>query len=76
MLRDMEANWLTGRGIDLMAYTTLANTQSRLLKMVGLERRPRDVTPTLESYLASRPVPPPPPRPVPPLPPTVKGGAA
>ena len=68
MLQDMEANWLTGRGLDVAAYTTLANTQSRMLKMLGLSRRPRDVTPDLGDYMARRtpaPVPVPPP-PVPP----------
>jgi hypothetical protein len=62
MLQDMEATWLTGRGIDVAAYTTLANTQSRLLKLLGLERRPRDVTPDLDRYIAARaaPLPPPP----------------
>jgi hypothetical protein len=83
MLRDMEANWLSGRPLDIAAYTTLANTQSRLLKLLGLERRPRDVTPDLHRYIAARaeppshtpaPVPPPPPPPsaaptVPPPPP-------
>jgi hypothetical protein len=63
MLRNMEAGWLTGRGIDVAAYTTLANTQSRLLKMLGLERRQRDVTPDLRKYIAAvadKPLPPPP----------------
>lgn len=70
MLQDMEATWLTGRGVDVAAYTTLANSQSRMLKMIGLARRPRDVTPDLDDYVASRapaaPVIPPPP--VPPRP--------
>jgi hypothetical protein len=53
MLRNMEADWLAGRGIDVPSYTTLANTQSRLLKLIGLERRSRDVS-TLADYLASK----------------------
>lgn len=71
MLQHMEATWLAGSGIDTGAYTTLANTQSRLLKLIGLERRPRDVTPDLARYIAARatetpahapaPMPPPPP---------------
>jgi hypothetical protein len=65
MLRDMEAGWLTGRGLDVAGYTTLANTQSRLLKMLGLERRARDVTPDLNDYMKRAPdrtdtLPPPP----------------
>jgi hypothetical protein len=74
MLQDMEAQWLTGRGLDVAAYTTLSNTQSRLLKLLGLQRRPRDVTPDLAEYVATHasavpeqaPVPlPPPPYPLP-----------
>src|SRR5262245_42592385 len=54
VLQDMEANWLSGRGLDVTAYTTLANTQSRLLKLLGLQRRPKDVTPDLSKYIAER----------------------
>lgn len=64
MLQHMEVAWLSGQGVDVTAYTTLANTQSRILKMLGLERRPRDVTPDLSKYVASRSpsvIPPPPP---------------
>jgi hypothetical protein len=71
MLADLEARWLTGRPADLAQYATLANTQSRLLKMLGLERRPRDTTPTIDAYLATRkddPIPPPPGAPLPPPP--------
>jgi hypothetical protein len=51
MLGDAEARWLSGRSIDVAEYTTLANTQSRVLKMLGLERRARDVTPDLHRYI-------------------------
>jgi hypothetical protein len=66
ILHDIEAGWLSGRGIDIAAYTSLANTQSRLLKLLGLERRARDVTPDLPDYIqqaspdVSRPLSPPP----------------
>ena len=76
VLQDMEANWLAGRPLDVAAYSTLSNTQSRLLKMLGLERRPRDVTPALGAYIAAHATeaPPPPPDapaapPSPPMPP-------
>ena len=59
MLQNLEALWISGRPIDIQAYTTLANTQSRLLKLLGLERRARDVTPTLSAYLAAKAAPPP-----------------
>lgn len=35
---------------QLGLYQTVANTQRRLLEAIGLERRARDVTPTLEAY--------------------------
>jgi hypothetical protein len=54
VLQDLEAHWLTGRPLDIASYTTLANSQARLLKMLGLQRRPRDVTPSLTDYVASR----------------------
>ena len=59
MLEHIETTWLAGGGIDLAGYATLANVQRRLLVTVGLQRRPRDVTPDLDDYVASR-VPPPP----------------
>jgi hypothetical protein len=76
MVEDMEARWLLGRPIDVAAYTALVNVQRRLLTTVGLQRRPRDVTPDLQSYIAAQPpapqrepvtvLPPPPPFPAPP----------
>lgn len=52
MLQDLETRYLMGRGIDVAAYSTLANAQRRLLATVGLKRRPRDVTPDLSAYIA------------------------
>ena len=53
MLQDMEVKWLSGLGIEVAAYTTLANSQSRMLNMLGLRRRAKDVTPPdLKTYLA------------------------
>jgi hypothetical protein len=62
MLEHLEAAWLTGGGLDVSAYTALANLLRRLLTTVGLERRPRDVTPDLERYIAAAAtvIPPPP----------------
>lgn len=59
MLEHIEATWLSGGEMDVAAYTALANVQRRLLTTVGLQRRPRDVTPDLDDYVANR-VPPPP----------------
>lgn len=54
MLEDMEALWLSGRPVDVAAYGTLTNVAARLLRTIGLQRRPRDVTPDLAAYVASR----------------------
>jgi hypothetical protein len=74
MLQDMETAWLSGRGLDVAAYTTLSNTQSRILKMLGLERRSRDVTLDLKTYMEARAAPTPTAPvespPLPPLPPS------
>jgi hypothetical protein len=43
-----------GSDADLDLYQRTAGNLRRLLESVGLERRPRDVTPTLAEYLASR----------------------
>jgi hypothetical protein len=39
---------------DVTAYTTMMGHLSRTLKVLGLKRQPRDVTPTLPDYLAAR----------------------
>jgi hypothetical protein len=44
---NLEAGWLVGRGLDVAACTALVNIQRRLLVTVGLQRRPRGVTPAL-----------------------------
>jgi hypothetical protein len=41
-------------GDDLDLYQRTAGNLRRLLESVGLERRARDVTPTLAQYLASK----------------------
>jgi len=38
--------------IDLELYQRTANSLRRLLEAVGIQRRPRDVTPPLRDYLA------------------------
>jgi hypothetical protein len=54
MLEALEAQWLAGDPIDVPAYVALGNAQRRYFETVGLKRRPRDVTPTLAQYLASK----------------------
>lgn len=58
MAEHFEAQWLSGRPVDITGYCTLTNALHRLLKTVGLERRARDVTPDLSKYIAERAVPP------------------
>ena len=43
-----------GSEIDLGGYATLASTMLRIGSRLGLQRRARDVTPTLDQYLAQR----------------------
>jgi len=59
MIEHIEATWLSGGELDVAAYTALVNVQRRLLTTVGLQRRPRDVTPDLADYVAAKAPPPP-----------------
>ena len=54
MLTDAESRWIEGGPIDTTAYCTVVNAQRRVLETIGLKRVPRDVTPSLESYLAAK----------------------
>jgi hypothetical protein len=49
-----EAEWANGRPFDLALYSTTANTLRRIFESLGLERRSRDVTPSLSSYLQAK----------------------
>lgn len=51
---ERDADAVSGRAFDIAAYTTAANSLRRLLADLGLERRARNVTPTLREYVASR----------------------
>jgi len=42
------------RDSDLDMYQRCSNSLRRLLESIGIQRRPRDVTPSLEAYLAGR----------------------
>jgi hypothetical protein len=54
MSEDLAARWLTGDPIDPAVFATLANVERRQLESVGIKRRARDVTPSLQSYLETR----------------------
>lgn len=47
-----DTNAANGAVIDIAAYTTASNSLRRLLESLGLERRSRNVTPTLAEYAA------------------------
>ena len=48
MAEDIEARWLLGEPVDATVLCTLANAQRRLFESVGLSRRPREVTPSVD----------------------------
>jgi hypothetical protein len=48
----LEALWIAGHAIDVGALTTLTNTISRVCGQLGLERKPRDSTPSIEQFAA------------------------
>jgi hypothetical protein len=45
---------IAGGVLDLGEFTTAANSLRRLLSDLGLERRARDITPSLSQYLANK----------------------
>jgi hypothetical protein len=49
-----EAEMIAGKPLDLGAFTTAANSLRRLLSDLGLERRAKDITPSLSAYLTTR----------------------
>jgi hypothetical protein len=57
MLVDFEARWLSGEPIDVNAYFTGQNAQRRNLQTLGLERRHKDVTPSLARFINAIPEP-------------------
>ena len=53
----LEARMVNGDAIDIATLCTLASTTVRLSQRLGLERRARNVTPSLGQYLAGRTAP-------------------
>jgi hypothetical protein len=49
-----EAALAGGGDLDIVAFTTATNALRRLLVDLGLERRARDITPSLQDYLAAK----------------------
>jgi hypothetical protein len=52
-LEQMEGKLSQGLPVDIEKFTRAASHLRRLLESLGLERRARDVTPNLATYLAS-----------------------
>lgn len=50
-LEDAEASYAKAGDLDIATYTTASNALRRLLQDIGLQRRSRDVTPDLASYV-------------------------
>src|SRR5580765_8858967 len=53
----LEARMVNGDAIDIATPCTLASTTGRLSQRLGLERRARNVTPSVTQYLAARTAP-------------------
>ena len=49
---DAEAAMARGEEMDIAEFTTACNALRRLLTDIGLERKARDITPSLDKYLA------------------------
>jgi hypothetical protein len=53
MIEDSETRWIGGAEFDAAAYLAQINAQRRVLATIGLERRARNVTPSIGEYLRS-----------------------
>jgi hypothetical protein len=52
-IESCEVQWLGGVAVDLADYLAAINSQRRVLATIGLERRAREVTPSVNDYLAA-----------------------
>jgi hypothetical protein len=50
----LQARMVNGEDVDIAELCALASTSVRLAIRIGLERRPRDVTPSLTEYLRDK----------------------
>lgn len=50
----MEARLAAGERVDVTEFCTLASTAVRISNRIGIDRRARNVTPTLQDYIAGR----------------------
>jgi hypothetical protein len=54
IVEDCEVRWLERKPVDLAAYLSAVNAQRRVLATIGLDRRPRDITPDPLAYARQR----------------------
>jgi hypothetical protein len=52
-IENCEALWLGGQVVDLPDYLAAINAQRRVLATIGLDRRPRNVTPSVAEYVGA-----------------------
>lgn len=54
LTKDAAARWLGGEELDVAVLGTLTNSFNRTAAVLGWKRRPKDVTPSLSAYIASK----------------------
>jgi hypothetical protein len=54
LAEQMESRLANGEQVDINEHATLSSTLVRLAARIGIDRIPRDVTPTLDEYLANK----------------------
>jgi hypothetical protein len=57
MAEELEAKLARGEQIDITQHAALSSTLVRLAQRIGIERRARNVTPSLNQYLAGKTAP-------------------
>src|SRR5262249_5233408 len=51
LLEDLGTRWLAGEPLQPAFVAAVSNTSRRLYEPIGMQRQPRDVTPSLRDYL-------------------------
>jgi len=54
LTKDAAARWLNGEELDVSVIGTLTNSFNRTAAVLGWKRRPKDVTPDLRTYIATK----------------------
>ena len=55
LAEQVEAKLANGEKIDIAEYTQLASTLVRIASRLGIDRKPKDITPSLSEYIAGLP---------------------